>query len=45
MYIPVEIFEVAHSVTWPRVTVLVINLGVVSYLLLVLIRNGRKGAP
>jgi len=45
MYIPVEIFEVAHSITWPRVTVLVINLGVVSYLLLVLIRNGRKGAP
>jgi uncharacterized membrane protein (DUF2068 family) len=44
MYIPIELFEVARSVTWPRVTVLVINLGVVSYLLFVLIRNGGKGA-
>lgn len=42
MYIPVEIFEVARRVTWPRVTVLVINLGVVSYLLFVLIKNGKK---
>jgi len=44
MYIPVEIFEVARSVTWPRVTVLVVNLGVVSYLLFVLVKNGNKGA-
>lgn len=45
MYIPVEIFEVVRSVTWPRVTVLVVNLGVVSYLLFVLIKNDKKGAP
>ena len=44
MYIPIEIFEVARNVTWPRVTVLVVNLGVVSYLLFILIRNGKKGA-
>ena len=44
MYIPIEIFEVARSVTWPRVTVLVVNLGVVSYLLFVLIKNGEKGS-
>jgi len=44
MYIPIEIFEVAHKVSWPRVTVLVVNLGVVSYLLFVLIRNSEKGA-
>ncbi|HEY5523310.1 MAG TPA: DUF2127 domain-containing protein [Desulfuromonadaceae bacterium] len=44
MYIPVEIYEVAHSVTWPRVTVLVVNLGIVSYLLFVLIRDGGKRA-
>ena len=31
------------GVTWPRVTVLVVNLGVVSYLLFVLIKNGGKG--
>lgn len=44
MYIPVEIYEVARSATWPRVTVLAVNLGVVSYLLFVLIRDDRKGA-
>ena len=42
MYIPIEIFEVARSVTWPRVTVLIVNVGVVSYLLLVLFRNGGR---
>ncbi|MDD5284933.1 MAG: DUF2127 domain-containing protein [Desulfuromonadaceae bacterium] len=44
MYIPIEIFEVASSATWPRVAVLVVNLGVVLYLLLVLVRNGEKGS-
>ena len=42
MYIPVEIFEVTRSATWPRVSVLVINVIVVSYLLVVLIRNGTN---
>ena len=42
MYIPIEIFEVVRGVTWPKVTVLVINLGVVSYLGYILIKNGRK---
>jgi uncharacterized membrane protein (DUF2068 family) len=36
MYIPVELYEVAQRVTWPRVTVLIVNLGIVGYLLLVL---------
>lgn len=44
MYIPVEIYEVAQRVTWPRVTLLFVNVGVVAYLLFVLIRNGEKGA-
>ena len=44
MYIPIELFEVSRSVTWPKVTVLVVNLGVVLYLLSVLVKNGRKGA-
>ena len=44
MYIPIEIFEVSRGVNWPRVTVLVVNLGVVSYLLFVLVRNSRSGA-
>ncbi len=42
MYVPVEIYEVASKVTWPRITVLVINLGVVSYLLFVLIKDREK---
>ena len=44
MYIPVEMYEVVHRVTWPRVTVLAVNVGVVSYLLYVLIRDGRMRA-
>jgi uncharacterized membrane protein (DUF2068 family) len=44
MYIPIEIYEAAQHVTWPRVTVLVINFGVVSYLLFVLIRDREKKA-
>lgn len=44
MYIPIEIYEVAHRVTWPRVTVLFVNLGIVSYLLFVLVRDGKKRA-
>ena len=43
MYIPVEIYEVMRSVTWPRVTVLVVNVGVVSYLVFVLFKTGGKG--
>jgi uncharacterized membrane protein (DUF2068 family) len=44
MYIPIELFEVARHVSWPKVTVLVINIAVVSYLLFVLIRDGKKKA-
>jgi len=40
MYIPLEIYELGRSVTWPTVTVLAVNVGVVAYLLAVLIRNG-----
>ncbi|MBW4054851.1 MAG: DUF2127 domain-containing protein [Proteobacteria bacterium] len=42
MYIPIEIFEVVRRATWPRVTILVINLCVVSYLLFVLIKSDNK---
>jgi uncharacterized membrane protein (DUF2068 family) len=40
IYIPVEIYELVRGVTWPKVTVFTVNLGVVGYLLFVLIRNG-----
>lgn len=42
IYIPMELFELWRGITWPRVTVLAVNLGVVGYLSLVLFR-GRKG--
>jgi len=42
IYIPVEIYEVVHRVTWPRITVLIVNFGIVSYLLFVLLRK-KKG--
>lgn len=44
MYIPIELFEVARGLTWPRVTVLVVNLGVVAYLLFVMITDRKKGS-
>jgi uncharacterized membrane protein (DUF2068 family) len=43
MYIPIEIYEIARGVTWPKVTVLTVNVGVVTYLLFVLVRNGKNG--
>jgi uncharacterized membrane protein (DUF2068 family) len=32
MYIPLEVFEAFREFTWPRITILVVNLGVVGYL-------------
>ena len=45
MYIPIEVFEIIRGVTWPRVTVLVINAGIVGYLAYVLYRSHRRGRP
>lgn len=33
MYIPVEIFELSHGISWPKVTVLTINAVIITYLL------------
>ncbi len=33
IYIPLEVFELTHGLTWPKVTVLVTNAGVIIYLL------------
>jgi uncharacterized membrane protein (DUF2068 family) len=41
MYIPIEVFEVTRELTWPRITVLAVNVGVVAYLADVLAK-GRK---
>lgn len=42
MYIPLELFEVMRGATWPKITVLVVNLGVVAYLAYVLLQARRK---
>jgi uncharacterized membrane protein (DUF2068 family) len=41
MYIPIEVFEVSRELTWPRITILLVNLGVVAYLADVLARSRR----
>jgi uncharacterized membrane protein (DUF2068 family) len=47
MYIPVELFEMLRKTTWPRVTILSINVCIVVYLASVMYqsRNHRKNAP
>ncbi|GFE60927.1 DUF2127 domain-containing protein [Geobacter sp. AOG2] len=42
MYIPVELFEVMRGVTWPKVSILIVNLGVVGYLAFILLPAKRK---
>jgi len=42
MYIPLEIFEAYREFTWPRITVLVVNLAVVGYLGDALLRSRRQ---
>ena len=42
MYIPLELFEVAHRATWPKITILAVNLGVVGYLAFVLVQSRQK---
>jgi uncharacterized membrane protein (DUF2068 family) len=43
VYIPIEIYEVARNASWPKISLLVVNSGVISYLVFVLIKNGKKG--
>jgi uncharacterized membrane protein (DUF2068 family) len=47
IYIPLELLEASRELTWPRITVLVVNVGVVAYLANVLLRSRkrRKGNP
>jgi uncharacterized membrane protein (DUF2068 family) len=42
LYLPVELYEVIQKVTWPRVTVLVINGVIVGYLILEMARSGKR---
>jgi uncharacterized membrane protein (DUF2068 family) len=42
IYIPVELFEVFHRLSWAKVTVLSVNLAVVAYLGYALAASGRS---
>ncbi len=44
IYIPFEIYSVVQHATWLRITILTVNVGIVSFLLLVLWRNGKKNS-
>jgi len=39
MYIPVELFEIMRGMTWPKVTVLIVNAGIVGYLARILCKS------
>ena len=43
MYIPIEIYEVSRGASWPNVTLLVVNIGVVFYLIHVLNKKDARG--
>lgn len=42
IYIPMEVLEVSRDFTWPRITVLVVNVGVVAYLGDVLSKSRKR---
>jgi uncharacterized membrane protein (DUF2068 family) len=42
MYVPLELYEISHGVTWPKTVLLIVNVGVVGYLLLTVYQT-RKG--
>ena len=44
VYIPIEIYELAHRVTWLRLTALVVNVLVVGYMVWLLTENRRRRA-
>ena len=45
MYIPVELYELSKRITWPKVTVIVTNVFVVSYLLYMLLKRRKIHKP
>ena len=42
IYIPVELFEVMRGISWPKVTVLIVNAGVVGYLACILYQSRQN---
>jgi uncharacterized membrane protein (DUF2068 family) len=42
IYIPLELIELTHGITWPKVTILVVNVVVLVYMVYVLTQGKRK---
>ena len=42
MYVPLELFEIAHGVTWPKTILLIVNTGVVGYLSFIVYQARQK---
>jgi len=45
IYLPVELFELFKGVTWPKMTVFIVNVVVVLYLLYVIWKHRKSGIP
>jgi uncharacterized membrane protein (DUF2068 family) len=42
MYVPLELFEIARGVTWPKTVLLIVNAGVVGYLAFIIYHARQK---
>ena len=42
IYVPIELVEVARKVTWPRVTLLIVNTAIVVYLSFIIYQSRQK---
>jgi uncharacterized membrane protein (DUF2068 family) len=42
IYLPIEVLEVVRGVTWPRVTLLIVNAGIVAYMYLIIYGSRQK---
>ena len=42
IYLPLELFEITRGVSWPKITLLTVNAGIVAYLSVILFRTRRK---
>jgi len=42
IYIPIELYEVMHKASWPKVTILVVNTGIVACLLSTVLRSDGR---
>ena len=42
IYVPIEIYELAHSVTWPKLAALILNAAIVAYMSYALFQTRRS---